>query len=268
MDRRPEAVWHPGMMDQASALRQASLLAVRRFLALYQARHGADDGEYDPAERAPPDDDASQPTRADPPKVPPATKRRRRTPGQLVEDVVARGRKRTLYPGVSETLRKHAGAACSEFDYCMGVGSVNHYIPLSVQTVRDAFINLCETADLPSARTGLFAWRGEAVAFDHVLRRAVQLGKAGKAVLLRANTPQSNSVMVRWAPSNNLVETLAVNDTVSDELRRTVACTYSYSTEHETIFTTQTSEQTQTVRTLPTNEPFFSEKTLNMLDRL
>ena len=265
MARRPEGVLHPAAMDQATALRQESLSAVRRFLALYQAHLALKGGKaYEPGVCAS-DDDTHRPTL----EAPPATKRRRRTPGQIVEAVAARERKRTLYPGVSETLRKNAVDACSEFNYRIGLDPLNHYNPhLPGHIVIDAFVNLCETADLPSAGTGLFAWRGEAVAFDHVLRRADDLGTRGKAVLLRASTPQSNSVIMRWAPYNNQVETLAVRDTVSAALIRTMACSYSYSTEHETIFTTRTSEHMQTIRTLPTNEPFFSEKTLSMLESL
>jgi hypothetical protein len=242
------------MADQA-LLQRASILSVRRFIALYQKFPQDDDNDSSAGANSPPAVE-----------VPPVRKRHRRTPGEILATVAARPKKRTLYPGVSEALRESAFAACSEFIYCNGPGPNNPYIPLSI--VRDAFVSLCERADLPSARTGLFSWRGETVRFDIILQRAIEFGERGIAVLLRASTPQSNSVVMRWAPPNNRASTLAVVDPVSTALRRTVACNYSYSTEHEIIFITHTDDQTQTICTLPANEPFFSAKTLSMLDKL
>ena len=203
-----------------------------------------------------------------PPKAVPASqppkKKHRRTPMQVITDGLDQKPKGRGYPGVSDSLRKAAFAACAEFEYYVRHVRINYGIVLDLQTVSDAFVCVCEHADLPSALTGIFSWKGEQVNFGDILVRMVDMEYRGIAILRRMRVSQSISIIMCWTRMTPNEGIIAVRNTVSPVIARHADCEFEYMTSNEFIFVKRT-KTTQRITTLPVHEPFFSCTTTQRL---
>ena len=185
----------------------------------------------------------------------------------VINHILDGKKKHQIYSSVSVSLRAAAYAACSEFEYYVHHVHNKYFIKLDMPTISDAFVCLCEHADLPSADTGIFLWRGQRVSFSDIMWRAVELERAGIAILIRARVSQSKSIIMRWAPPGDQMTSLVTPDDLAPAIARRVVCNYRYTTEHELIFVKQV-QNYQEISTLPVNEPFFSKKTIDIIEQL